>query len=401
MAKRGNGEGAIYKRVDGRWVACLTLGWDQAGRRLRKTVYGSSHREVAARLADLAARHGQGLLVAPDKTTLAEWAAAWLERKRGALRAKTYASYSGLIRSHITPALGRHLVQSLRPAHVRAFLDALQHQRLAPRTQRHAASLLRAILEDAVAVELAPRNVARAVKVSAPRAERRAVTWEPGEVARFLEVARCDPRPANVKHSGREPDRQDPLYPAFYLLLTCGLRRGEALGLRWGDVDLDAGRLTIRQTLIEVNGRLEFSQPKTSNARRTLHLATDAVAVLTGHQARQAADREYALDAWQDQDLVFTTAIGTPVHPRNLVRSFDRLCTIAGVPRIRVHDLRHTHASLALRRGVPVEVVSERLGHHDAAITLSIYRHVFEGERKEAALSLNDLLATPGPRASA
>jgi len=175
---------------------------------------------------------------------------------------------------------------------------------------------------------------------------------------RFLQVAERDLHPTDYQHSGREADRKDPLYAAFYLMLTCGLRRGEVLGLKWEDTDLTAGLLRVRGALVTVGGRVIISEPKSGNARRTIHLASDALQVLRDHQTRWEAVRVAAVDAWQETNFIFTTTLGGPLHPRNLVRSFHWLCQVASVRRIRLHDLHHTHASLALRRGALLEVLS-------------------------------------------
>ncbi len=225
-------------------------------------------------------------------------------------------------------------------------------------------------------MEIVPRNVAHGVRVVAAKAERVSTAWTPVEVVRFLEAAQ-DHR----------------LYALFYCMITLGLRRGETLGLRWKDVDLEAGTLRVEQALVMVGSKPTFSKPKTLNSTRSIHLPSDVVVVLRGWKALQSRERADLDGAWQDTGLVFTSELGTLYRPDNLRRTFRDLCAKAKVSTIRVHDLRHSYASLALRRGIPVEVVSERLGHSNPAFTLTVYRHVLEDESKGYALSLSDLLS--------
>ena len=170
------------------------------------------------------------------------------------------------------------------------------------------------------------------------------------------------------------------------MLLTCGMRRGELLGLHWRDVDLSAARLTIRQTRGMVESRVEAGTPKTRSGARTIALDPATVAALKAWKSQQAADRLLMGDGWQDRDgLVVTEADGTPVHPQVLSRRFKAAAKRAGLPVIRLHDTRHSYATAALAAGVPVKVLSQRLGHADVTVTLRIYAHVMPGDDEAAA----------------
>jgi len=188
------------------------------------------------------------------------------------------------------------------------------------------------------------------------------------EVRRFLEVT--------------EGDRLGPLW---CLLVTTGLRRGEALGLRWHDVSLTNAQLQVRQTIITVGGAVQVSTPKTSTSRRVVYLSSRTVEALELQRRRQEEERTVAGAAWTESDLVFTTALGTPLHPRNVLRDFQGALEKAGITKIRIHDLRHTAATLLLQEGVNPKVVQELLGHSRVAITLDIYSHTTEGLHREAA----------------
>jgi integrase len=173
-----------------------------------------------------------------------------------------------------------------------------------------------------------------------------------------------------------------------------GMRRGEVLGLRWADLDLDNGWLSVRQTLIVVDNHAQLSQPKTIRGRRQLALDPETIMVLRGHRRNQAAERLAAGPSWTPSDLVFTRQDGTPLHPEYVRRLFDRHLQRAELPRIRFHDLRHTHATLALQAGVHPKVVSERLGHTTVSITLDVYSHAIPGIQQDAASTVAALVGT-------
>jgi integrase len=385
--RRVRGEGSISRRSDGRWEGRLSLGLDQHGRRIRRAIYGATRQEVAAKLGELASQHRRGLLAEPSTLTLAEYAGQWMERKSRELRPASISSYQRRLTGHVLPALGNLKLQAIRPAHVQGFLDELAKAGLGPRSQRLTAWLLSTILDSAVRVELIPRNPAVAVRVNAAPVEPRLKAWTRGLVTAFVAAA--------------DGDR---LYPAFLLALTTGLRRGELLGLRWQDVNLDKGMLRVEQTATIVEDRIIFSQPKTASSRRTVYIGPGTVQVLRAHRDRQAVERADAMDAWADPDtgpLVFPTMLGGPVHGRNFAHTLAKLAAKAGVPNIGPHGLRHTYTSLARASGTALEVVSKQLGHARVSITADIYRSVYAEERQAAALDVTDLLARPGPRGQA
>jgi integrase len=381
--RRARHTGGIYQRPDGRWSAQLDLGRDETGRRQRVTVSGPTRAAVAEKLNELVYKRRHGTLPKRDDVTLARYAQAWLDRKARELRPATLASYQRLLKVHVLPAVGGVKLQAVRPAHIHDFLDQLAKGKLSSRTQRYCAWLLSTILHSALERELIARNPAAAARVKAPPPERRVKAWSRAEVAAFLAAA--------------DGDR---LAPAFLLALITGLRRGELLGLRWQDLDLDAGTLQVEQTAGVVGSQMILSKPKTAGSRRRLYIGPAVTETLRAHQARQEAEARAASE-WEGQDLVFTTGTGGLIHARNFARSLTRIAKRAGVPDIGPHGLRHTYTSLARERGTQLEVVSKTLGHADPGFTLRVYRHVFESERQAAALDITDLLATPGPRAKA
>jgi integrase len=211
-------------------------------------------------------------------------------------------------------------------------------------------------------------------------------TWTAEELRQFLDSV-----------------RDDRLYAAWRVAALTGMRRGEVLGLRWADLDLDAGWLAVRQTLVVVENHFEISEPKTTRGHRQLALDPETIMALRSHRKNQAAERLAAGPAWTTSALVFTRQDGTPLHPEHVRRLFDRHLQRAGLPRIRFHDLRHTHATLALQAGVHPKVVSERLGHTTVAMTLDVYSHAIPAMQQEAATIVADLLtgrAVPNRRST-
>jgi integrase len=238
---------------------------------------------------------------------------------------------------------------------------------------RYLHTILNKALSDAIRLGHISVNPAVAADPPSPRATRPPVfpVWSPAELARFLESAKHDPH-----------------YVAFHLAAATGLRRGELLGLRWCDLDLAVGELHVVQTIVEVAHEVEVSPPKTAQSRRVVALDARTCQILARHRAVAAA----RTTDFDDDNLMFTTAGGEPIHPALFSYYFKRRVQLAGVRRIRLHDLRHTHATHALRAGVHPKVVSERLGHSTITITLDTYSHVLPSMQREAAEAVAALL---------
>lgn len=366
MSKNANGEGTVYQRKDGRWTAATYVLRPDGGRQ-RRQVYGSTRAEVASRLRDLITLTERGIPAAGAATTVAEYSAHWLEHvAKRSLRPSTVSNYSWMLRKYVIPAVGSRRLDRLTPAHVRKLHADVAAAGVSARTQQLAHAVLRSMLSEAVREELVGRNVASLVK--SPRPEKREVTpWSIEELDLF--------RIAAAGHR---------LETLFLLAYSLGLRRGELLGLRWEDLDLDGRMLHVRQTLQRLGagtGRV-LGPPKTGRSRRSIPLpASVATALLELRPARIG-----------DSGLVFTTAAGTPLEPSNLRRDFDSLIERAGVRRIRFHDLRHTCASLLFAQGVPPRVVMDVLGHSTLAVTTDIYAHVMPSTLIDAASSMDALL---------
>jgi integrase len=373
---RGRGEGTIYRRADGRWEAKVSL---DGGR--RRSLFGKTRQEVARKLAQALRDRELGLEPPSERQALGGYLESWLDlMKPPRTKPKTWRRYSELLRLHVMPDLGRVKLARLTPLQVpRLYSDRLA-EGLSSTTVHHLHTVLHGALEAAVRLDLVARNVCD--RVDAPkvlRHEMRALSE--AEAQRLLEAA--------------EGTRWAALYR---LALATGMRQGELLGLRWSDVDLERGWLQVARTLHWIPGQgFVFSAPKTARSRRRISIREDIVEALRAHRRRQLAERMAFGEGWVDEDLVFPNMLGGPMDGGNLVyQCFLPLLKAAGLPRIRFHDLRHTAATLALGRRVPVKVVSEMLGHASTAITQDLYSHVLPDMQEAAAEEMQRALRRGG-----
>lgn len=319
----------------------------------------------------------RGTLLDPAKTTVAELLDTWLETKAGNVSGNSLRDYEIAIRLHLKPAIGTAPVQRLTPERVQAAYSAWQAGGMSARMVQRCHIVLSQALALAVRYRLVPFNVA--ADVSKPSLSRgKPDVWYTGEARRFLDTSRTDS-----------------LHPLWHLLVLEGLRRGEALGLRWRDVNWERGTIHISQTVApdkaNKGAALIQDRTKTATAARSVRLSPDTIDVLREHRTRWL-ERRLAAPAWADHDLIVCTSLGTPINPNNVSRSFDALVKRAGLRRIRVHDLRHTSATLLLLAGTPAKVVSERLGHASIGITLDLYSHVLPAMQDDAALAISRIL---------
>jgi integrase len=356
--KRGNGEGSIYKRKDGRWVGQYLV-YTAAGPKYRY-IYGKTRQAVAEKLAKTIADRDGGLIFDAGKMKLGEYLDRWLsDSVKGTVRASTYERHEAIIRLHIKPSLGRVGLKKLTPAHVRGLIGEKLNAGLAPATVRKIHSTLHKALSQAVSDGMVPRNAAD-VKAPRPTPEEMRPLSK-AEARAFLEAAR------------ETGDRFEALY---VLAIATGLRRGELLGLRWDDVDLKRGTLRVGRALVREGGRHVLGETKTRRGRRQINLTPRTVNALKTHRKNQLEEKIRRTGLYQDHGLVFASGVGTPLNPENLVkRSFKPLLKKAGLPEIRFHDLRHTCATLLLGRGVHQKFVQELLGHATIAMTLDTYSH--------------------------
>ena len=367
----------ITKRKDGRYMARYTV--HAADGPKRKTIYGRRYKDVEKALAEARGDAARGIVYDDENLSVGEYLDRFLEDvQRGSVRESTYSRDRYLVANHAKPALGRVRLKNVKAMHLQRLYREKLDSGLSPATVQKLHHVLHKALSQAVRWDLIIRNPADAVKAPTPTPEEmRPLSAE--EARRLLEAAKGD--------------RLEALY---VIAVTTGMRRGELLGLKWSDIDLENSRLSIRRTLTRTdNGKhVELGDPKTRKSRRTIPLTPHAVEALRRHLERQLAQIEAGGDLYEDQGLVFTTEAGTPINPSNLrQRSLAPLLKKAGLPRIRFHDLRHTCATLLLLKGVHPKFVQELLGHATIAITLDTYSHVLPGMGDQASRAMEDALS--------
>jgi integrase len=421
--RRGRGEGSITKRKDGRWMARVDLGW-AGGRRKYKAVYGKTRKDVASGLPKLLQSAHAGTLITDERVTTAQFLKRWLTYKQSGLRPRTLTTYQLAVELHLNPGIGKIPIARLTPQHVAEWFQAHQADGASPRTIQYARAVLRVALNKALGWNLVTRNVA--TLVDPPRQTKHEIQPLTPEQARVLL--------ASV--------RQHRLGAVVSVATALGLRQGEALGLRWSDVDFDAGTLSVRQALERSGGdrvarapllvqrkalraaiatapprsierhtlrqqleenrakwrslksTIRFVEPKSARSRRTIRMPGVVVSALKAHRKHQLQERMAVGPAWTDSGLVFVSPLGTPLEPRNVARTFAGMLTAAKLPHIRFHDLRHTAATLLLAQGIDPRTIMETLGHSQISLTLNTYSHVLPTLQAEAAAKMDAIFNT-------
>jgi integrase len=363
-------------RCRGSWRYILEYGRDSTGRRLQTSKSGFPTK-AAAQSALQEAVHTFMVDVTVSSVTVGAYLETWLRAKH-ALKPTTVALYGDLMRNYLVPHLGRIRLLELRGHHLDGMYQATSVGKsgrpLSTSTIRRIHGVLRSALNTAVKRRLIPYNPANHIEL-APENHRRPRPWTAEQCQEFL-ACTADDRLADL----------------YRLMIVTGMRRGETVGLRWEDVDLDDEFLFVIQQITEVNGRSVVSTPKTKKGQRLVQIDRDTSTMLRRHREAQELERSAWGPAWNDAGLVFTREDGRALRPDYVTRHFRELAETAGLPPIRLHDLRHTSASLALAAGVDLKVVSERLGHSQLAITADLYTHVNRRLGKAAAQQIADVL---------
>jgi integrase len=322
-----------------------------------------------------------GSYIATPKQTLGQYMKEWLEDKKDTIREDTYSSYSWLVHRHIIPKLGHIELAKLTPQHVQTFYRNLRQgdKPISNRSVQYVHRILRQALNRAVKWGLLPRNVTDAVNV--PRVSRKELNvWNADQVNDFLKTAR-----STVAYR---------YWITFFLAFMTGMRLGEILALRWKDLDLASHHPVahVNGTLKWIEGKPLITAPKTEKSRRSVALSPDTVRELLDYRDFQENERRQQGAEYHDLDLVIPRPKGFYMHPKSVEDAWERAVKKSGLPRIRFHDTRHTHATLLLTQGVHPKVVSERLGHSTISITMDTYSHVMPGLQHDAAVQFDKLL---------
>jgi integrase len=374
--------GHVRKRGS-KWCVVVDVGRDpDTGQRRQKWHSGFVRRKDAEyALTRILGQLGDAAYVEPSKLPVGEYLTGrWLPAIRTRVRPSTWDSYRRNVERHLVPRIGHKRLQRLTGDQLSGMYAELltggrrDGEGLSPRTVRYLHAIVRRALEDAVRWRLVSRNVAEQADPPRQARNRDAMrTWSAGQLRAFLDYV-----------------ASDRLYALWLLLASTGMRRGEALGVAPEHLDLEQARAAVRRNLVAVRGRGEvreaaWSEPKTEKSRRSVALDPATVDALRAHRKGQLEERMALGPAWHDSGVVFCREDGLELDPDWVSKRFDRLVAAAGLPRIRLHDLRHTHATLALQAGVHPKVVSERLGHSTISMTLDTYSHAIPAMQEDAA----------------
>ena len=381
MAKRrANGEGSIRKRPDGRWEGRYTAGRDpETGKTVYKNVLGKTQAEVKVKLKQAIQESTEVDALKAAQYTVGQWMDVWFENyAKIKVRPSSHQTYRGYIDNHIKPNIGKIPLGKLTTLELQKLYKKLlsrgrvdrieakgQPKGLSPKTVRNIHQVISSAMDFAKAQKLIAVNPTDGCAL--PKLEHREMKTLPVEqLASFLREA---------KESG--------VFEMYYIELATGLRRGELLGLKWEDLDLEQCTLRVQRQVSRINGEVVEAPLKTKNSYRTISLGTDAVGILK-EQRKKCGSSEY----------VFPSPTGGPISPDSVIQMLHRVLKRAGLPKVRFHDLRHTFATVALQNGVDIKTVSGMLGHYSAGFTLDTYAHVTTAAQREAAKTMGNILSS-------
>jgi integrase len=377
--KRGSGEGTVLKRKDGRWLGRISLGFDETGKRIQKTVYGKTQAEVNQKLDDLKQQRKHGAKAIVGKDTVGGYLQRWMDDFIALNRAKkTHQEYEGVIRLYIRPYIGQQLLVKIDGEALDAWQGKLIRKGVSNDIRNRTIKILRAALNRAVKLKLIPFNPCSSL-------EKPKITRDEPEP---LEPEQCRDL-FNACESHRLGDM-------VILAAMTGLRKGELFGLEWPDVNLNEGTLAVRRALQELKGELIVKEPKTKAGRRVVSLGVEAIEALA-RRKQKAIDEGFDPSAFP---IVFPNTLGSHMRSSNFDdRVWYPIREAAGIPDSFVfHDLRHTQASLMLAAGVDLKVIQKRLGHRDFATTANTYSHLLKGAQNEAVSKMDELLKKRAPK---
>jgi len=384
MAKRGHGEGTVSQMRDGRWQGRVRYTDPVTGKQGRKAVYGTTIKEARDNLKKIIREIEQGAAIDAGRMTLGRYLDQWLENHvKRSRKITTWENYEAMVRLHIKPALGHIALTKLQTSDLeKLYNEKLDHGRsdkkggLSSKTVGLVHLVCHLALEQAVKEGLVTRNVATSATTPQKiKKEIKPMTEE--QITRFLTVI-----------------KEDRWFAAFYLLIATGMRRGEVLGLKWSDIDFEVGALQIQRSLVKTSTeKAKFHPPKTAKSQRRIPLTDDVVETLKCHKSRQDVERSRLGDLYDDSNMVFCREDGVPLYPDVLDNKFHTLLAKAELPHFRVHDLRHTFATIMLKQDVHAKIVQEILGHSTIGVTLDTYSHILPGIKDQAMKKMQSVLS--------
>lgn len=368
---RAHNEGSIYQRPNGKWRAQVSID----GRRLSFTA--DTKKEGLAWIRETKNQIESGLTFQAAGTTLEEFLGEWLTTVSSSSSKSTYFTYAWTVQKRIIPYIGKVNLMDLRPDRIQRFYNFLQKEGLSNHAVAVTHKTLRVAMNHAVKLRLIGRNPCSGTTPPKPQ-QTEMNFYDDRQVRSLLKTAR---------------DIEDKLYPLYYLAIHTGMRQAELIGLKWEDVNWSLSTIQVRRQVRHFKGAsYAFLEPKSKSGSRSIIMGKQALEILVHHKKEQEPLINAAGENWTDLDLVFPSGAGTPLTASNVRRAFRKLLATSGLPIIRFHDLRHTAASLMLNHGIPVLIVSKRLGHSKPSITLDVYGHLLPSKQEEAAQLMDKLM---------
>lgn len=366
--------GGVAKKSN-RYYPYVYAGRGEEGKK-KYTYFGgySTKKEAQRVLAEKVVQMNNGI-PEPSKDTLKSYLLQWLEDKRTQIRPGTLRSYAWIVNKHIIPNIGHLPLADIKPQHIQALYRKLQSPpiNLSSQSVLNAHRILVQALNLAVNWDLLQKNAAKVVRPPRPDSEEMRV-WNKEELTEFLRST-----------------EQSRYHIAYVILSATGMRLGEALGLKWSDIDFQRSKIKVQRALAYTGKGYEIQRPKTKSGVRNIDVPPNVLKQLLVHKEKQAVEQSKAQELWEANDWVVASVLGRPIQQHNIRMQFHKSVQRAGLPRIRMHDLRHTHATLLLEKGVHPKSVQERLGHSDVSLTLNTYSHVSPSLQEAAAMLINDL----------
>jgi len=365
--------GHIYKR-NGKWSYRVSTGKSPEGKRTSKTFSGfSSQRKAMLHMAKTEVAIAEGTFFT-QQIKFSEVVQRWQRNNEIRIRKSTRNKYNTNLKVHLIPWFGERNISEIKPTDIEDYYYYKifeSHKTLSPNTIRDQHKMLKVIFKEAMKMKILESNPLDIVTPPRPN-KPRVNYWDEEESKSFLDLAKTER-----------------LYPVFLIALTTGMRKAEILGLRWRDIDIKSKTISVRQTL---NRAGEVEEAKSSSSYRSINVSNKVIDELLSWKQRQDREREHYNEEYREPNLVITSLKGTPYSDSNVNRVWFRLLEKSGLPKIRFHDLRHTHATLLLKEGIHPKIVSERLGHSKISVTLDIYSHIIKGIQEVAAEAIDNLL---------
>lgn len=378
--KKGNNEGHIRRRSDQRWEAQISLGGNK-----RRSIYGKSRAEVSKKMKEILVSLDNGTYREPSRLTVSEWMNEWLETFcANSVKPLTLSAYQSALRNHIAPAIGDVKLQSVRGTHIQKLYNSMTKKGLSAKTVKNVSAILHKSFSVAIKQGLINSNPCDAAEL--PKGIKKEIKpLSDSEIPLFL---------AEIE--------QEPFRNAFALCLFAGLRRSECLGLSWDSVNFETGEITIRQQLQQSTTLKKYiiANSTKSGKARTIKPPTIAFDYLRAERLIQQENRMRAGAEWNNEwNLVFTNPFGRYISPKTFDKRFKKVAVQIGRPDARVHDLRHTAATVAISQGADIKSVQDLLGHSCAAFTLNVYAHSSEKMKQDTADRMQNYYANIGKKA--